>query len=67
MLAVIVYVYMGQYLSKQRTAQALGELFGTPVSHGTLSSATARVAGNLEGFASAVTERIANAEVAHFV
>ena len=66
MLAVIVYLYMGQYLSKKRTAQALGELFGTPISHGTVSSATARAAGDLDGFISAVTERIAAAEVAHF-
>lgn len=57
---------MGQYLSKQRTAQALGELFDTPISHGTVSSATARAAGNFEGFTSAVTKRIATAEVAHF-
>ncbi len=28
-LAVIVYLYMGQYPSKQRTAQALSELFST--------------------------------------
>lgn len=65
-LAVIVYLYMGQYLSKQRTAQALGELFGTPISHGTVSSSTARAATNLEDFTLAVTERIAAAEVAHF-
>lgn len=38
-LAVIVYLYMRQYLSKQRTAQALSELFGTPVSAGTVGSA----------------------------
>ena len=66
MLAVIVYLYMGQYLSKQRTAQALSELFGTAISHGMVSSATARAAGDLDGFTSAVTERLAAAKVAHF-
>src|SRR5674476_246230 len=32
--AVMVYLYMGQYLSKHRTAVAMSELFGTPVSDG---------------------------------
>lgn len=57
---------MGQSLSKQRTAQALGELSATPISHGTVPSATARAAGNLRELTYAVTERIATAEVAHF-
>ncbi len=65
-LAVIVYLYMGQYLSKHRTAQAMSELFGTPVSAGTVAAATARAAGDLTGFCAAVTEKIAAAEVAHF-
>lgn len=64
--AIIVYLYMGQYLSKQRTAQALGELFNTPVSEGTVSAATARAAADLDGFCAAVRERIAAAAVAHF-
>src|SRR5665648_559063 len=42
--AVMVYLYMGQYLSKHRTAVAMSELFGTPVSDGTVSAATARAA-----------------------
>ncbi len=29
--AVIVYLYIGQFLSKKRTAQALAELFGVPL------------------------------------
>jgi len=32
--AVIVYLYAGQFLSEQRTAQALAELFGIPLSSG---------------------------------
>jgi transposase len=65
-LAVIIYLYMGQYLSKARTAQALSELFGTAVSAGTVSSATARAADDLDGFRVAVAAEIAAAEVAHF-
>ena len=36
--AVIVYLYAGQFLSKQRTAQALAELFGVPLSSGTVAA-----------------------------
>jgi transposase len=64
--AVMVYLYMGQYLSKHRTAVAISELFGTPVSDGTVSAATARAATDLDGFCQAVTTKIADAEVAHF-
>ena len=28
--AIVLYLYVGQFLSKKRTAQALAELFGTP-------------------------------------
>ena len=35
--AVIVYLYAGQFLSKERTAQALAELFGIPLSSGTVA------------------------------
>jgi len=64
--AVMVYLYMGQYLSKHRTAVAMSELFNTPVSDGTVSAATARAAGDLGGFSAAVSKKIAAAEVAHF-
>ena len=36
--AIIVYLYIGQFLSKQRTAQALAELFGIPLSSGTVAA-----------------------------
>jgi len=64
--AIMVYLYMGQYLSKHRTAVAMSELFATPVSDGTVSSATARAAKDLGGFAAAVSKKIAAADVAHF-
>jgi len=53
-------------LSKARTATALAELFGTPVSAGTVSSMTARAAEGLDGFTELVRARIADAPVAHF-
>jgi transposase len=64
--AVILYLYVGQFLSKARTAQALGELFGTPVSEGTVAAVTARAAGDLGGFLEVVRGRIAASPVAGF-
>ncbi len=62
--AIIVYLYIGQFLSKQRTAQALAEMFGIPLSSGTVAGITARAAGRLSGFLARVRDNIAAAEVA---
>lgn len=64
--AIIVYLYVGQFLSKKRTAAALAELFGTPVCEGTVAAMTRRAADGLDGFLAQVTDRIAEAEVAGF-
>jgi transposase len=64
--AIIVYLYAGQFLSKDRTAQALAELFAIPCSSGTVAALTARAAGRLEGFTGRVREQIAASEVAGF-
>jgi transposase len=64
--AIILYLYVGQFLSKKRTAAALAELFGTPLSEGTVAAMSERAAGGLDGFLDAVRERIAEAEVAGF-
>ena len=64
--AIIVYLYAGQFLSKQRTAQALAELFGIPLSAGTVAALTARAAGRLDGFLEEIRARIAGAGVAGF-
>lgn len=47
--AIVLYLYVGQFLSKKRTAQALAELFGTPVSEGTVARMTQRAADGLDG------------------
>ena len=62
--AIIVHLYMGQFLSKERTAQALAELFGIPLSSGT--GLTARAAGRLGGFPEHARDQIAASEVAGF-
>ena len=64
--AIIVYLYVGQFLSKQRTAQALAELFGVPLSSGTVAGITARAAGRLGGFLEHARGQIAASEVAGF-
>lgn len=64
--AIIVYLYVGQFLSKKRTAAALAELFGTPVSEGTVAAMTTRAAGGLDGFLEWVRANLAAAEVVNF-
>jgi transposase len=64
--AIILYLYVGQFLSKKRTATALAELFGTPISQGTVAAMTQRAAEGLEEFLELVKECIAEAEVAGF-
>ena len=64
--AIIVYLYLGQFLSKQRTAQALAELFGIPLSSGTVAGITARAAGRLSGFLEHTRDQIAASDVAGF-
>ena len=64
--AIIVYLYIGQFLSKERTAQALAELFGTPLSSGSVAALTARAAGRLDGFLERVRKQIAASGVAGF-
>lgn len=64
--AVIVYLYIGQFLSRKRTAQALAELFGVPLSPATVAGITARAAGKLDGFLERVRGNIAASDVAGF-
>ena len=64
--AVIVYLYAGQFLSKERTALALAELFGIPCSSGTVAAVTARAAGQLDGFMEQVRQALVASDVAGF-
>jgi transposase len=64
--AVVVYLFVGQFLSRQRTAQALAELFGTPLSAGTVAAFTTRAAGGLREFLTVVRGRLAAAQVVGF-
>ncbi|MGQ0573222.1 MAG: IS66 family transposase, partial [Pseudonocardia sp.] len=64
--AITVYLYVGQFLSRKRTAAALGELFGTSVSMGTVATMTSRSAQRLGGFTDWVRARLVAAEVVNF-
>jgi transposase len=64
--AIVVYLYVGQFLSKKRTAAALAELFGTPISPGTVAVMTSRAAAALSGFTEWVRANLTAAEVVNF-
>jgi len=67
--AAIVYLYVGQFLSKARTAQAMSDLLGVPVSEGTVVAVTARASTALVrqgGFTDLVRARLRGAELVHF-
>ncbi|MEU8804885.1 IS66 family transposase [Spirillospora sp. NPDC048819] len=67
--AIVIYLYAGQFLSRDRPAKAPAALFGTPVSAGTVAAMAARAAATLMsdgGFTEQVRQKITAAEVAHF-
>jgi transposase len=64
--AIALYLYVGQCLSKKRTATALTELFGTPLSEGSIATMTTRAAEGLGEFLNQVKDRLAGAEVVGF-
>lgn len=66
--AFAAYLYAGQFLSKQRTAQALEELFGTPLSGGTVAAMTKRCAQAVRasGVLAMIRDALRAACVAHF-
>jgi transposase len=64
--AVCAYLWHGQFLSRQRTCQAVSELFGVPVSPGTVAGMVRRVAGTLDGCLEMIRAAVTTAGVAHF-
>ena len=64
--AVVIYLYVGQFLSKSRTAHALAELFGTPLSGGTVAAMTGRAARGLDGFADLMRHKLTGSQVVGF-
>ena len=64
--AIVMYLYGGQFLSKRRSAQALAELFGTPISEATVATMVARGADVLGVFLAEIRRRLREAEVVGF-
>src|SRR4051812_725403 len=63
--AIAVYLVLGQHLPVERTAFLLAELFGTPMSAGTVAAWTHRAAAGLAPFTAAVRAELAGAELVH--
>ena len=66
--AICSYLYAGQFLSKNRTADALSELFGVPPSGGTVAAFVKRHAADVRasGVIEAIKAGLREAAVAHF-
>src|SRR5213080_4543847 len=63
--AIAVYLVLGQHLPVQRTAGLLAEVFGTPMSVGTVAAWTSRAAAELEPFTAAARAALSQAELVH--
>jgi transposase len=63
---VCAYLWHGQFLSRDRTCQAVSELFGVPVSPGAVAGMIRRAAGALDGCLDAIRTALTAADVAHF-
>src|SRR5206468_11777386 len=63
--AIAVYLCLGQHLPVERTAFLLAELFGTPMSVGTVAAWTSRAAAGLEPFTAATRAALTDAELVH--
>jgi transposase len=64
--AFAVYLKNYGFLSYQRTAQALSDLFAIPVSGGTLAGIDRRCARRVEGVVEQIRKKLIRAEVVHF-
>ena len=63
--AAAAYLWHGQFLSRGRTCEAIGELFGVPVSPAAVAGMVKRIAGKLGGTLEAIRAALAAAGVAH--
>jgi transposase len=61
-----IYLWHGQFLSRDRACRALAELFGCAPSPGALASAAKKTAGLIAPALAAITRYLISAEVAHF-
>src|SRR6266496_4431231 len=64
--AMATYLWHGQFLSRDRAAAALGEMFGCAPSPGAIAAMTAKVAGIIAPATDAIVKALIAADVAHF-
>jgi transposase len=62
---VAAYLWHGQFLSRDRTCQAISELFGVPVSPGAVAGMIKRIAGTLGGTLEAIRAALTASAVLH--
>ena len=65
-MATGIYLWHGQFLSRDRACRALAEMFGCAPSPGALAAAARKTAGLLAPALKAITERLISAGVVHF-
>jgi transposase len=65
-MAAGIYLWHGQFLSRDRACQALSEMFGCAPAPGALASAARKTAAFLAPALAAITRHLIAAEVAHF-
>jgi transposase len=61
-----IYLWHGQFLSRDRACRALSDMFGCAPSPGALAAAARKTAGSLAPALAAITRRLIACEVAHF-
>jgi transposase len=65
--AAVVYLLVAQFGAQKRVAQAVADLFGVPISQGSVAAMTARAARRLDGdFLAALRAGLAAADLVHF-
>lgn len=65
--AIVVYLMVAQFGAQKRVAQAVADLFGVPISQGTVAALTAKHANRLEGeFLGALRRALAREKLVHF-
>ncbi|MFC7280257.1 IS66 family transposase, partial [Paractinoplanes rhizophilus] len=65
--AIVVYLLVAQFGAQKRVAQTVSDLFGVPISQGSVAALTARAARRLEGdFLTAIRAALTAAPLVHF-
>jgi transposase len=65
--AIVIYLLVAQFEAQKRVAQAVGDLFGVPISQGSVAALTGKAARRLEGdFLAFVRQALRAAELVHF-